>query len=44
MQWVEKPVVLSPLDIDLKCSVARIPKLYLYNVLNVCAYAVKWLN
>ena len=26
MQWAEKPVVLSPLVIDLKCSVARIPK------------------
>ena len=26
MQWAEKPVVLSPLVIDLKYSVARIPK------------------
>ena len=26
MHWAEKLVVLSPLDIILKCSVARIPK------------------
>ena len=36
MQWVEKPVILSPLYIDLKCSVARIPKFLHYIRYNWC--------
>ena len=38
MQWVEKLVILSPLDIDLKCSVARIPKFYYISQSQSCTW------